>query len=144
MSFERKTVLVVEDRSDFSGLIQYAFQEIDLEVSLQIVHDGKEAVYYLRGQQPYESRQEYPLPAMILTNKDMPGMTGLQLVAWVKKQPTLSHIPVVMMTAASEPEERRKAKDLGISFYFVKPADFDDLVNTVRMLTSELIPGDQQ
>jgi CheY-like chemotaxis protein len=84
---QQKTVLVVEDeRSDFFSL-ERAFRQLGSEFVLQVVETGEEAVRYLEGKKPYSDRTQYPLPVLISLDLRLPGMSGLDLLKWIRQQP---------------------------------------------------------
>ncbi|MFN7945953.1 MAG: Hpt domain-containing protein [Blastocatellia bacterium] len=80
------------------------------------------------------------LPDLILLDIEMPRMDGYQLLAAVREQPALCHLPVVMVTSRASARHRQKALDLGATDYLVKPWQDDVLISVVRRVTS----GQQQ
>jgi DNA-binding response OmpR family regulator len=77
--------------------------------------DGAEARDFLR-------KTKEPISAMVL-DWMMPGMTGIELLKWIKQQPSLQQIPVVMFTGRANAESIREGIDAGAFYYLVKPAD---------------------
>lgn len=130
-----KTILLVEDDPSTQFLILDSFNSANLGVSFQVTKNGLEAVDYLSGKQPYGNRECYPLPVMILTNINMPGMSGFELLAWVK-QHLKKDLPVVLMSAFDDPDHVIKAASLGAHSYYIKTLSFDDLVEIVAKVVS--------
>ncbi len=80
------------------------------------------------------TRNRYPLPALILTATRMPYRDGMSLLAWIKQQPELKVIPVVMLSSTGEKRERERAEKLGVSCYLVKPPELDELIDLVEAI----------
>ena len=134
MSTKNYTILLVEDDATTQFLIQDALDSANLAVSVQAVDDGVGAIHYLTGQAPYADRQYYPLPTMILTDVNLPHVSGLELLAWVKQQVKLMHIPVVMMSSSEDRSQANQATKLGANAYFVKMSSLDKLIAMVAAL----------
>ena len=64
----------------------------------------------------------------------MPKMTGFEVLSWLKTQPALQQIPVVVLSGSNQVRDVEQARSLGAAEYHVKPADFDDLLKFVRDL----------
>ena len=135
MTIERYTILLVEDNPNDILLIQRAFRKAQLANSIQMVENGEEAVAYLAGQGPYADRERYPLPALILLNLKLPRKSGLETLAWLRQQPGLKRLPVVVLTSSREPSDINRAYDLGANSYLTKPAALDALPDVVKILS---------
>jgi CheY-like chemotaxis protein len=125
-------ILLVDDDPNDALLVQRAMKRASL--SYPVVHrrDGEEAIDYLSGKPPYADRAKYPLPALILLDIKMPKLTGFEVLAWIQGQPSLAHIPVVVLTASVRQEDRHEAEKLGAVGYRTKPVDFSELVDIIR------------
>lgn len=75
------------------------------------------------------------LPDLMLLDIEMPRMDGYQLLAAVREQPALCHLPVVMVTSRASARHRQKALELGATDYLVKPWQDDVLISLVRRIT---------
>ncbi len=122
-------VLLVEDNASDVIFIQRAICKGGASVSLQHVENGEEAMSYLLGEGSYCDRERYPLPALIITNMKMPRMNGLELLTWTKQQPTLKHLPVLIMSSSEDPDEMSKVAALDGSSYFVKTSSLGALTD---------------
>ena len=69
---------------------------------------------------------------MILSDINMPGMDGLQLLGEIRQR--FPDLPVMMVTAYGDDERRRRADELGASEFLTKPVDFDRLKEQLRQL----------
>src|ERR1041384_6909854 len=73
----------------------------------------------------------------ILLDWNMPEMTGIELLRWIKEQPELENPPVIMQTALDSPERIREGIDAGAYYYLVKPFDEMLLVSIVKGAVSD-------
>jgi len=128
------TLLLVEDDSNDVLLIQRAFQKASMANPLQVVTDGEEAVAYLSGEGHYGDRQKHPLPMLVLLDLKLPRKSGLEVLEWLRGQPGLKRLPVVVLTSSKESGDVNRAYDLGANSYLVKPVGFDSLVGMVKPL----------
>lgn len=127
-------LLVVEDNEDDILFIERAFEEANLRNPLQILRDGDSAVDYLSGVGEYADRDRYPLPPLILLDIRLPRRSGLEVLTWIKQQPRLRRLPVVMLTTSRENADINRAYDLGANSYLLKPVEPDDLREMVKTL----------
>ncbi len=134
MNLEDETILLVEDNPRDVLLIQRAFRKANVTVPLQVVEDGEVAVRYLSGEEPYSDRDRYPLPVLILLDLKLPRKSGAEVLAWLRQQPALKRLPVVVLTSSKEYADINHIYDLGGNAYMVKPVAFDNLVEIVKAL----------
>jgi DNA-binding response OmpR family regulator len=98
------------------------------------VEDGEAAVFYLSGEEPYGDRDRYPLPVLILLDLKLPRKSGAEVLEWLREQPELKRLPVVVLTSSKEYADINHVYDLGANAYMVKPVAFDNLVEIVKTL----------
>lgn len=134
MSFELDTILLVEDNPRDVLLIQRAFRKAGVNNPLQVIQDGDAAVSYLSGQTPYDDRNQYPLPAFVLLDLKLPRRSGTEVLQWLRQQPELKRIPVVVLTTSREYTDINHVYDAGANAYMAKPIAFDSLVEIVKTL----------
>lgn len=134
INFTHYTILLVEDDPNDVFLIQRAFGKANLANPIQVMKDGEAAVLYLSGQEPYADRDRYPLPMLMLLDLKLPRRSGLEVLEWLKQQPKLKRVPVVVLTSSREHTDLNRAYDLGANSYLVKPVAFDSLLNMVQTL----------
>ena len=130
---QRQTILLVEDSPVDILLMQRAFRnQIFTNTSLQIVRDGDAAVFYLNGDGEYSDRERYPLPAIILLDLKLPRRSGHEVLGWLKQQPQLKRLPVVVLTSSRQTVDVNQAYDLGVNSYLVKPVGFASLSDMMQ------------
>src|SRR5215467_6045609 len=127
-------VLLAEDDPDDVLLTQIAFEKARLANPLMVVRDGEEVISYLKGEGVYADRERYPLPILSLLDLKMPKISGFQVLEWLQRQPTLSRMPVAIMTSSDSDPDVNLAYRLGASSYLVKPPDAEALLALVQRL----------
>lgn len=134
MNTSHCTVLLVEDNPDDVLLTRRAFMRANLLNPIQAIEDGDKAIAYLAGNPPFEDRDRYPMPVLVLLDLKLPRRTGLEVLKWIRSVPTLKPLPVVVLTSSSENTDINSAYDLGANSYLVKPVGFDALFDMVKIL----------
>jgi CheY-like chemotaxis protein len=115
-------LLVVENEPNDWLLLQRAFQRVGIDASLRHVPNGHEAVRLL-----YKER-----PRCILLDLKMPMMNGFQLIEHVRSIDALKSLPIVVLSASENENDRERAFQSGANDYLVKPGSFDELVDVIR------------
>jgi CheY-like chemotaxis protein len=126
------TILHVEDDPNDVLLIARAFRKAETAAQLQVVNDGEQALHYLGGTNSYANREQFPLPSLVLLDLKLPRRSGIEVLEWMRTQPILKRIPVVMLTSSRQPVDINRAYDIGVNAYLVKPVNFDGLVEMLK------------
>jgi CheY-like chemotaxis protein len=127
-------LLIVDDDENDRFLIEHAFRRLDAGYQINTLASGSEAVAYLKGAGVYADRKKYPFPSYILTDLKMGPGDGFEILDYLKQNPSLSVIPVVMLSGSDDPDDIRHAYLLGASSYIVKPPAIDALEVLVQKL----------
>jgi len=125
---EQPLILLVEDREDDVLLLRRSFQKAGISNPIQVARNGEEAVSYLGGTGKYSNRAEFPLPDLILLDLKMPKVDGFEVLRWIRTQPELSGMRVVVLSSSESIRDVNLAYALGANSFLVKPADFNDYV----------------
>lgn len=136
MDLNEDSILLVEDDSNDILFIQRAFRQVNANNPIRIVKDGDAAIDYLSGEGEYGDRDRYPLPALILLDLKLPRRSGIEILQWLRQQPGLRRIPVVVLTSSRESLDIDLSYDLGVNSYLVKPVKFDTLAKMIAALDS--------
>jgi len=131
---EDYTILIVEDNPDDVLLIERAFHQCGIINPLRFVQNGEEAIAYLKGEGRFGDRAENPLPVLILLDLKMPRMDGFEFLTWLRNEPELKKLVVVVLTSSRENPDINRAYELGANSYLVKPVQFEELMRIVREL----------
>src|SRR5512143_4339694 len=101
----KPTILYIEDEESDIFLMRMALKKGQIDVNLKTVRDGESALDYLRGCGAYANRQEYPLPGLVLLDLNIPRVHGLKVLKWIREQPALAALPVVVYTSSEQPQD---------------------------------------
>jgi CheY-like chemotaxis protein len=132
MNTQTQCILQVEDEDADIDLIRFAFQKSGIDGMLKAVTDGDMAISYLSGAGPHADRKKYPLPCVILLDLKLPKLSGLEVLAWLRQQPTLKHIVVVILSSSAEPHDLERAYALGANSFVQKPAGLQITIELVQ------------
>ena len=127
-------ILLVEDDEADILLLRRAFRNAHIANPLIEVRDGQAAIQYLSGEGDYADRTRYPIPFLILLDLRLPKLSGFEVIAWMRDQPQLANLIVVVLTASDHVPDVTKARDLGANSYLVKPGNFEELVQMVKRI----------
>ncbi|EPJ45062.1 MAG: response regulator receiver protein [Osedax symbiont Rs2] len=103
-------ILVVDDFSTMRRIIKNLLRDLGFQ-NITEADDGKTALPILK-----QGGIEF-----LVTDWNMPGMTGIELIGEVRKDPNLAHIPILMVTAEAKREQIIAAAQAGVNGYVVKP-----------------------
>jgi CheY-like chemotaxis protein len=131
---ERAVILLAEDEEDYVLLIEKAFREAKIENPFYVVSTGMELMAYLKGEGKYANRDEYPLPDLLMLDIKLPGFTGLECLGWLRSQPGLAGLRVLILTSSDHMRDVNDAYRLGANSFLLKPYDFSDLVHLAKMI----------
>ena len=132
MNSEKLTILLVEDDPNDVMLLERAFKKANIMNPIQVVDNGEDAQAYLLGADKFSDRKKYPMPEVILLDLKLPRKSGLEVLAWLKHQPNLKRIPVIVLTSSAEKRDINRAYELGVNSYLTKPVEFEDLLEMVK------------
>jgi two-component system response regulator len=127
-------ILMAEDDPDDRLLVKDAFVESHVFNHLLFVEDGVRLMDYLRGQDEFANRKDFPMPDLILLDLNMPRKDGREALEEIKADPQLRHVPVVVLTTSKAEEDILRSYDIGAAGYISKPVTFDGLVNVIKVL----------
>src|SRR5579862_6860764 len=110
---ERAVILIAEDEEDYVLLLKKAFIQANIYNPTYFVSTGVELMSYLKGERKYANREEYPLPDLLLLDIKLPGFSGLEVLAWVRSQPGLAGMRVLILTSSADMKDINDAYRLG-------------------------------
>ncbi|MGD0815611.1 MAG: response regulator [Verrucomicrobiota bacterium] len=129
-----KPVLYAEDEENDALFLQRAFKLAAVEHKLIVVPDGQEAINYCSGAVGYSNRDEYPLPCLLLLDLNMPRRSGLEVLKWVRSEPAISTLPVIVLTSSLHDADVHRAYLQGANAYLVKPTNPGHLVAIAKTI----------
>ena len=123
---EKRAILLVEDQEDDALLVRRTLAQGGLGCPVTRVKSAYEAMSYLKGEYPYDDRESYPFPVIVLLDIGLPQMDGFELLGWIRHTAEFPLLPVAMLTGSDRMQDARRAYELGATSFFVKPFDFSD------------------
>jgi CheY-like chemotaxis protein len=130
---ELKRIVLAEDNANDVELTLTALRENHVANEVVVVRDGAEALDYLYKRHGYVDRPGGH-PALVLLDLKMPKVDGIEVLRQVKADPALKQIPVVVLTSSREERDLVRTYDLGVNAYVVKPVDFHEFIDAVKLL----------
>ena len=118
-----RPILLIEDSPADVELTLAALDKCELANEVVVTRDGAEGLDFLYRQGPHADRAVGD-PAVVLLDLKLPKLNGLEVLERVKKDPTLRHVPVVMLTSSREERDVVRSYELGVNAFVVKPVDF--------------------
>ncbi len=119
---EKKRVLVADDEEDISLLVKSTLESEEFIVDM--VGDGETAI----------SKIKENVPDLLILDVSMPKLDGYEVCRRLKKDVTLSHLPIIMLTAKGDTADKVKGMDKGVDDYITKPFDPEEMLARVRMV----------
>jgi chemotaxis family two-component system response regulator Rcp1 len=124
-------ILLVEDNAADVRLTKEALQEGKVRNNLTVARDGEEALEILRRIGPHGGAAR---PDLILLDLNLPRKDGREVLATLKADPSLKHIPVVVLTTSNAEVDILKSYQLHANCYITKPVDLEQFVSVVRSI----------
>ncbi|NTV35401.1 MAG: response regulator [Anaerolineaceae bacterium] len=137
-------ILLIEDNPGDVRLTREALNDSKILNTINVVHDGVEALDYLRKQGKFAS---VSVPDIILLDLNLPKMDGRELLSIIKADPELKRIPVVVLTTSQAEKDILQSYELHANCFISKPVDLDQFIMVVRSIedfwfTIVSLPGD--
>lgn len=133
---ESNTILLVEDDRDDVFIFSRALKAARIGNPLVVVRTGQEAVDYLSHEGAYADPEKSPPPFVIFLDLKLPYLDGFEVLTWIRQQPALRPIPVVVLTGSDETRDHQKAYALGARSYLVKPPQAEHILQFMESMRS--------
>lgn len=121
-SSEPTSILHVDDSEDDRFLFNRAWQRAGIHLALVSLESGEQAINYLSGKGEYADRSIYPIPCMVFLDLKMNATSGFDVLQWLRGQPELQHLVVIIYSSSNQSVDVRKSLQLGANAYVTKPA----------------------
>ncbi|GCE11984.1 response regulator [Tengunoibacter tsumagoiensis] len=119
----RKRILIVDDSEDMRDLLAQILEEAE-EYELLFAENGAQALHVSTSNQP----------DLILMDMSLPGMSGWDVVAQMRKMPEFLFTPIIAVTAHVSPEDQDRALAIGCNTHLGKPFDVVVVLDTIAEL----------
>jgi len=130
----RPVVLLVDDDENDRIFFERAVRKTGYDWRITMAATGREAVEYLSGAGKFADRSAHPVPTHVLLDLKLPELSGIEVLQWIRTQPSIEDLPVIVLSSSREPSDMARARSLGIDAYEVKPVEFATLLATVRSI----------
>jgi two-component system response regulator len=124
-------ILLVEDNPADVALTEEALQDSKMLNNLTVVNDGAEAMEFLHREGKYQSA---PRPDLILLDLNLPKKTGREVLEEIRADPSLTYIPVVIMTVSKDEKDIYETYRLHANCYITKPVRFEEFMEIVKSI----------
>lgn len=118
-SATKSTILYIDDDSDDCIFMKTSWEDAGNKANLICANDGEEAVNYLN------SMAVSSLPSLIVLDLNMPRWDGRRTLSYLKSQPHLATIPVIILSTSESSREKEACKQMGAVSYLKKPYHLD-------------------
>lgn len=127
-------ILMADDSQEDRFFVQRALEKSGVGKFFFGVSDGQEAIDYLCRAAPYESRERFPFPNVMLLDLKMPRVNGFDVLKWLQVHPHCKVIPTIIYSSSGEESDVHLAYVLGANAYMVKPISSEELVEQMQTL----------
>lgn len=128
---EKPRILLVEDNPGDIRLTQEALKESKIEIHLDVVTDGEQAIDFLLKRNRFADSVR---PHIILLDLNLPKKNGIEVLKEIKSNDSLKKIPVIVLTTSDADHDISKAYSLHANCYILKPVDFDDFARVIKLV----------
>ncbi len=125
-------VLLVEDSLTSARLTIGALRNGGIAHRLTWLKNGEDAIHFIRQQGRF---RHAPRPDLILLDLGLPLKDGREVLADIRCDEVLRTIPVVVLTASTDPYDVMRSQELDVEGYMTKPVDLDKFLNLIRELS---------
>jgi len=135
-------ILLVEDNPDDIFFVERAFHSAQIEHPLFTASNGQQAIDYLSGKGVYADRSAYPLPRLVIADLKMPGVSGIDLIQWMRQDAYAKLVPIVILSSSALSADINSTYALGANAYMVKPANPVALERLLRTIAEFWASGE--
>ena len=114
------TALIIDDNRQTADALRQMLEVLD--VAARVAYGSGPAIEILRAM----------TPRLILLDINMPGVDGLEVLAYLRREPRLAPVPVIVITSDDQPETRKRVMNSGATEMLIKPATLDALEGALK------------
>lgn len=117
-------IILAEDDIDDQNIFHLALQEVNAQISIQFVSNGKELLQLLSSAKP----------DMLFLDLEMPYKNGLECLVEIRSNKNFEQLPVVVFSSTTKPSNVQTAYEMGANLFFIKPAVYSEYLSSIRAL----------
>ncbi len=125
-------VFIVEDNPDDISMADMLLRRNRIRADFTYFGDGEDCISYLND----KTKVQNDRPDLVLLDLNLPRVGGWEVLRFIKQDPDLESIPVMMLSGSSEPDDIMHSKKLGATAYLMKPLSLGSLKTIVRHVNS--------
>lgn len=130
-------VVLVDDNSNDADLALRVVRKTASNSSTVLLEDGERAIEYFRQLMESQSDDMGPnLPKLLLLDLKLPKLDGLEVLRFLRSHAVFNTMPIVVLSSSREISDVRKAYELGVNSFAVKPVQFDQYLTRISALVS--------
>ena len=101
---------------------------------MDFVKDGQEAIDYLQAKPSVANVTSPPFPTLLILDLNMPRLNGFEVLKWIRQQPGLQRLPVVILSSSGLEQDKQRAYALGADGYAIKPSEPSEMIKLAKCL----------
>lgn len=125
-------ILIIEDNQDDIELTKIAFKKGKISNQIETLKDGQEAMDYLKEISTFKGPLLGKIPGLILLDINLPKVSGIEVLKFIKSTDKIKRIPVVILTTSKRDEDVVASYELGVNSYIQKPVAFSKFLDTIQ------------
>jgi CheY-like chemotaxis protein len=129
-------VLLIEDSLLDAQVTINALREGEMKHRLTLVVNGEEALDFLRKEGCF---CRAPRPDIVLLDLNLPKRDGLQVLQEIRADSELQNLPVVIMTASDDEQDKQRCEHLHVDSYITKPVNMQKFLSVIKALRGSLL-----
>jgi two-component system response regulator len=140
---QTKHVLVAEDDPNDLLLLERAAMGVQEKARFHFVRDGEELLHYMKGEGAFADRAAFPLPNLVVLDIHLPKINGIQLLHWIRSQPRLAGLKIIVWSGSEYEAEFATVKAAGADGAMARPRSFEELQALIRGFAASLSGEDK-
>jgi CheY-like chemotaxis protein len=124
-------ILYIEDNADEAEVFRRAVSRLPQAPSFKILSTGTEGINYLLQQGSYLG-MALAMPKLVLIDLNLPGHSGFEVIQQVRATSRTRYLPLVVYSTSDNPNDIRRAYDLGANAYLIKPGSYHEVSDMLR------------
>jgi CheY-like chemotaxis protein len=135
-------ILLVEDDENDAFFVRRTLSKLEFPGRVEHVWDAESARRYLTGAKPFQDREQYPIPDLIITDSSLlERNSGVEFLEWVRRQLVFADVPLILYSGALSPEQCERAEKAGVTGVLTKSSDTAAMKEHMLEILSHLPPS---